>query len=276
MGSYGTSFNTNKVFFGDRPRYNSSEYGIYDISLIHNAKRYHLSSVLLYTVYNESLSQNPSDGLKIKGNPYAIVLQRKLMSGGHYRHIVYQPYVLNTFSHSMNDESPISAFDTSTEDNRKGLVDIVYRYGEIYIFRDLNDQLVPITHEFDSSAQPAPAAAAAAPAPAPAPAAAAAAAPAPAAHATSSGASQSVGSKKTKAKAKKPKKGFKQVLAFGFPDSDEGSGSESQDEEEESEGNASASSDGSESRTPRLRKKSKKAERGAYDKDGDDDDGDDD
>lgn len=231
---------------------------------MHNSKQYHLSSVLLYTVYNESLSQDPNNGLKIKGNPYAIVLQRKLATDGHYRHIVYQPYVLSTFSHSMNDESPISAFDTSTEDNRRGLVDIVYRYGEIYIFRDLYDQLVPITHEFDSSAQLAQSAVnGAAPA----------VAPAPAAHATSSGASQSVSSKQAKAKAKKPKKGFKQVLTFGLSDSDNESGSESQ-KEEEGEGNASASSSSSESRTPRLRKKSKKAERGAYDKGSNDDDGD--
>ena len=276
MGSYGTSFNTNKVFFGGKPRYDSPEQGIYDISLMHNSKHYHLSSVLLYTVYNESLSQDPSDGLKIKGNPYAIVLQRKLASGGHYRHIVYQPYVLSTFSHSMNDESPISAFDTSTEDNRKGLVDIVYRYGEIYIFRDLDDKLVPITHEFDSSAQPAQSANngaaqsvnnGAAPPP-------------PAAVPASSGASQSVGSKQPKIRGKKGKKFGKFGFDFGSSDDEDGSGSES---EKENEGDASVL-DGSKPESSSLRKKSKKEkpkrpERGAYRKDsngGDDDDDDDD
>ena len=278
MGSYGTSFNTNKVFFGDRPRYGNPEQGIYDIILMHNSKQYHLSSVLLYTVYNESLSQDPNNGLKIKGNPYAIVLQRRLASGGHYRHIVYQPYVLSTFSHSMNDESPISAFDTSTEDNRRGLVDIVYRYGEIYIFRDLSDQLVPITHEFNNSAQPAQSAAAAVAPAAVAPAAAAAVAPAAAAAAVPAPASQSVGSKQAKIRSKKGKKFGKFRLAFESSDDEDGSDSKSE-KDDENEGDAFDSLDGSNPESSSLRKKSKKEkpkrpERGAYKK-GDDDDDDD-
>lgn len=152
MGSYGTSFNTNKVFFGGKPKFDprSPNSGIYDIALLHDTKYYHLSSVLLYTVYNESLSQDPNDGLKIKGNPYAIVIQHKTTNNGSYRHIVYQPYVLSTFSHSINDESPISAFDTSTTENTSGLVDIVSKYGEIYIFRDLDDKLISISNSFNS------------------------------------------------------------------------------------------------------------------------------
>ena len=150
MGSYGTSFNINNVFFGNIPdRYK----GIYDIKLNHDGTLYLLSSVLLYTVYNESLSQNPSDGLKIKGNLYAIVIQHDLSNNQYHKHIVYQPYVLSAFSHSISDESPISAFDTGVQNNIEALKDIVYRYGEIYVFRNLKDQLVSITQEFNSSVQ---------------------------------------------------------------------------------------------------------------------------
>ena len=150
MGSYGTSFNINNVFFGNIPdRYK----GIYDIKLNHDGTLYLLSSVLLYTVYNESLNQDSANGLKIKGNPYAIVIQHDLSNNQYHKHIVYQPYVLSAFSHSISDESPISAFDTGVQNNIEALKDIVYRYGEIYVFRNLKDQLVSITQEFNSSVQ---------------------------------------------------------------------------------------------------------------------------
>ncbi len=146
MGSNNTSFNINGVYFGFQPN------TIYDLSLHHGKDTYVLSSVLLYTVYNESLEKDPKqsikDGLKIKGNPYALVIQHDTNAPQNNHHIIYQPYVLSAFSHSISDESPISAFDLNLQSNMSGLIDIVCQYGEIYIFRNLNDQLISITHNY--------------------------------------------------------------------------------------------------------------------------------
>lgn len=155
MGSYGTSFNTNQVFFGE-----TGPTGIYDMRLdYNNGNNYYLSSVLLYTVYNEGLTKKSKDDLKIKGNPYTIVIQHDTSGNNGDKHIVYQPYILSTFSHSISNESPISTFDTRQKSNKEGLLDIISRYGEIYIFRSLTDKLISISHSYNSSNQTTPTAA---------------------------------------------------------------------------------------------------------------------
>lgn len=144
VGSYNTKFNINKVTFGDISN------GVYANHLDHNGVSYYLSSVLLYSVYNESIENDPNSGLKVRGNPYSLVINHSLTSGKH-SHIIYQPYVLNTFSHSMDNDAPLTAFNLSYRENNQRLTEIVQRYGEIYIFRNLEDKLIDISYKYDNS-----------------------------------------------------------------------------------------------------------------------------
>ena len=51
----------------------------------------------------------------------------------------------------MDNDAPLTAFNLSYKENNQRLTEIVQRYGEIYIFRNLEDKLIDISYKYDNS-----------------------------------------------------------------------------------------------------------------------------